>query len=116
VAERAGTSEAALRQWNAGVDLSKGGALVVPTGGGMLKTLKSYERPNSSAPAGVGLVSYTAKGGETAAQVAARYGASVAEVSKINGVTPDAPLARGQQLRVPATKSAPAQTPSARRR
>jgi membrane-bound lytic murein transglycosylase D len=112
VAARTGTSEAALRQWNAGVDLSKGGALVVPTGG-VVKTLKSYERPNSTAPAGAGLVSYTAKGGETVAQVAARYGASVAEVAKINGVTADAPLARGQQIRVPQGKAAPA--PSRRR-
>ena len=115
VAARTGTSEAALRQWNAGVDLSKGGALVVPTGG-VVKTLKSYERPNSTAPAGTGLVSYTAKGGETVAQVAARYGASVAEVAKINGVTADAPLMRGQLIRVPQGKSAPAQPAPARRR
>ena len=116
VAARTGASEAALRQWNAGVDLSKGGALVVPTGG-VVKTLKSYERPNSSgAPAGTGLVSYTAKGGETVAQVAARYGASVAEVAKLNGVTADAPLARGQQIRVPQGKSTPAQPAPARRR
>jgi LysM repeat protein len=115
VARRAGTSEAALQQWNPGVDLAKGGALVVPAGGSVVKTLKPYERPNSAAPAGAGLVSYTAKGGETAAQVAARYGASVAEVAKINGVAPDAPLARGHQLRVPATKS-PAQSAPTRRR
>ncbi|HEX8352225.1 MAG TPA: LysM domain-containing protein, partial [Pyrinomonadaceae bacterium] len=81
-----------------------------------VKTLKSYERPNSTTPAGASLVSYTAKGGETAAQVAARYGASVAEVVKINGVTPDAPLARGHLLRVPASKSPAAQAPPARRR
>jgi membrane-bound lytic murein transglycosylase D len=115
VAARTGTSEAALRQWNSGVDLSKGGALVVPTGG-VVKTLKSYERPNSTAPAGTGLVSYTAKGGETVAQVAARYGASVAEVAKINGVTADAPLMRGQLIRVPQGKSASAPPAPARRR
>jgi membrane-bound lytic murein transglycosylase D len=116
VAARAGTSEAALRQWNAGVDLSKGGALVVPAGGGVVKTLKSYERPNSTAPAGAGLVNYTAKGGETVAQIAARYGASVAEVAKLNGVTPDAPLARGHLIRVPQGKAAPAQPAPSRRR
>jgi membrane-bound lytic murein transglycosylase D len=116
VASRAGTTEAALRQWNAGVDLSKGATLVVPAGGNFVKTLKSYERPNSTAPAGAGLVSYTAKGGETIAQVAARYGASVAEVAKINGVTADEPLARGHQIRVPASKAPAAQAPPARRR
>jgi membrane-bound lytic murein transglycosylase D len=116
VASREGTSEAALRQWNAGVDLSKGGALVVPAGGSVVKTLKSYERPNSTAPAAAGLVSYTAKGGETVAQIAARYGASVAEVAKLNGITPDAPLARGHLIRVPQGKAAPAQPAPSRRR
>jgi len=116
VAARAGVSAASLQQWNAGFDLSKGGTLVVPAGGSFVRTLKSYERPNSSAPASAGLVSYTAKGGETITQVAARYGASVAEVAKLNGVTPDAPLMRGQLIRVPASKSAPAQAPTARRR
>jgi membrane-bound lytic murein transglycosylase D len=115
VAARTGASEAALRQWNAGVDLSKGGALVVPTGGGVMKTGKFYERPNSTAPAGAGLVSYTAKGGETIAQVAARYGASAAEVSRLNGVTADAPLARGQQIRVPQGKAPAAPAPARRR-
>ncbi|HWW74169.1 MAG TPA: LysM peptidoglycan-binding domain-containing protein, partial [Pyrinomonadaceae bacterium] len=117
VAARTGTSADALRQWNAGVDLAKGGTLVVPAGGSFVRTLKSYERPNStSAPAGASLISYTAKGGETVAQIAARYGASVEEVAKLNGVTADAPLARGHMIRVPAKANAPAAAPTARRR
>jgi membrane-bound lytic murein transglycosylase D len=120
VAARTGTSPAALQQWNAGVDLSKGGTLVVPAGGNFVRTLKSYERPNSGAAAvGSSLVNYTARGGETIAQVAARYSASVDEVVKLNGVTADAPLTRGQQIRVPAQQGkAPAatQAPPARRR
>ena len=118
VASRSGVSAASLQQWNAGVDLAKGGTLIVPAGGRVVQTLKNYERPNSAstAPAGGGLVSYTAKGGETIAQVAARYGASVAEVAKINGVTADEPLARGRQIRVPQGKSATAPAAPARRR
>jgi membrane-bound lytic murein transglycosylase D len=117
LASRAGVSAASLQQWNAGVDLAKGGTLVVPAGGRVVQTLKSYERPNSAAaPAGTGLVSYTAKGGETIAQVAVRYGASVAEVAKINGVTADEPLARGRQIRVPQGTSANAPAAPARRR
>ena len=117
VASRSGVSAASLQQWNAGVDLAKGGTLIVPAGGRVVQTLKSYERPNSSnAPAGAGLVSYRAKGGETIAQVAARFGASVAEVAKINGVAADAPLAAGQQIRVPQSKSANAPAAPARRR
>lgn len=116
VASRAGVSSTSLQQWNAGVDLAKGGALIVPTGGRVMQTVKPYERPNSTGTAGAGLVSYTAKGGETIAQVAARYGASVAEVAKINGVTADEPLARGRQIRVPQGKSANAPAAPARRR
>ncbi|MET0650599.1 MAG: transglycosylase SLT domain-containing protein [Pyrinomonadaceae bacterium] len=117
VASRLGVSAASLQQLNAGVDLTKGGTLLVPAGGRVVQTLKSYERPNSSsAPAGAGLVSYRAKGGETIAQIAARYGASVAEVAKINGVAADAPLAAGQQIRVPQSKSANAPAAPARRR
>lgn len=116
IGSRAGVSAALLQQWNAGVDLAKGGTLIVPAGGGMMKTLKPYERPNSTTPAGAGLVSYTAKGGETIAQVAARYGASVEEVVKINGVTADEPLARGRQIRVPQGKPVAAPAAPARRR
>lgn len=119
VAGRAGVSVAQLQQWNAGVNLAKGGALVVPAGGGFVRTLKSYERPTASgAPAGGSLVTVTARGGETVAQIAARYSASVEEVVKLNGVAPDAPLARGQQIKVPTqAKAAPAQpAPSSRRR
>ncbi len=121
VAPRAGVSAAALQQWNPGVDISKGGTLVVPAGGGFVRTLKPYERPTGGAVAGSSLVSYTAKGGETIAQVAARYSASVEEVVKVNGIAADAPLARGQQVKVPSrAAAAPAATqapaPSRRRR
>lgn len=115
VASRSGVSAASLQQWNAGVDLAKGGALIVPPGR-VVPTIKNYERPNSTTPAGAGLVSYTARGGETIAQVAARYGASVAEVAKLNSVTPDEPLARGRQIRVPQGKSPAAPAAPARRR
>jgi membrane-bound lytic murein transglycosylase D len=116
VASRAGVSSASLQQWNAGVDLAKGGMLVVPAGG-MMKTSRVYERPNSSGPAGAGLVSYTARGGETIAQVAARYGASVEEVAKLNGVTAGEPLARGRQIKVPqGARSSVAPAAPARRR
>lgn len=114
VASRSGVSAASLQQWNAGVDLAKGGTLIVPAGG-LVRTVKQYERPNSTTPAGAGLVSYTAKGGETIAQVAARYGASVAEVARINGVTADEPLTRGRQIRVPQGNTAAPAAPARRR-
>ena len=114
LAPRAGVSAATLQQWNAGVDLAKGGTLVIPAGGGkLMATAKTYERPTGGGSAGNSLLSYTAKGGETIAQVAARYNASVEEVVKQNGIAADAPLSRGQQIRVPSRSGgAPAATQS----
>jgi membrane-bound lytic murein transglycosylase D len=120
LAPRAGVSASTLQQWNTGVDLSKGGTLVIPAGGGFVKTLKPYERPTGGATGGSTLQTYTAKGGETIAQIAARYNASVEEVVKQNGIAADAPLSRGQQIKVPSRSgSAPAASapaPTRRRR
>ncbi|HEX7312441.1 MAG TPA: transglycosylase SLT domain-containing protein [Pyrinomonadaceae bacterium] len=116
VASRSGVSAASLQQWNAGVDLAKGGTLIVPTGGRVMQTVKNYERPNSSAaPAGASLKSHTAKRGETVAQIAARYGASASEVAKLNGVTPDEPLSAGRQIRVPQGNATAPAAPARRR-
>ncbi|HYH86701.1 MAG TPA: transglycosylase SLT domain-containing protein [Pyrinomonadaceae bacterium] len=117
VAARTGTSASQLQQWNAGVDLAKGGKLVVPAGGSFVRTMKTYERPNGGGVAGSSLQTYTAKGGETLAQIAARFNASVEEVAKLNGMAANAPLAKGQQVRIPSqakTNAAPA--PTRRRR
>jgi membrane-bound lytic murein transglycosylase D len=117
VAARTGTNASQLQQWNAGVDLAKGGKLVVPAGGGFVRTMKTYERPNSAGVAGNSLQIYTAKGGETIAQIAARYNASVEEVAKLNEAGANDPLPKGKQIRVPSqakTNAAPA--PTRRRR
>lgn len=115
VAARTGTSVAQLQQWNAGIDLSKGGVLVVPPGAGarLTPTARISDRP-----VGSGLVTVTTRGGETIAQIAARYGASVEEVAKLNGVAANAPLPRGQQIKVPTQAKPAAQqsAPPARRR
>jgi membrane-bound lytic murein transglycosylase D len=116
VAARAGTSVAALQQWNAGVDLSKGGKAVVPSGGRIVQTLKSYERPvaaGAPAPTGGNLQMVAARAGETVAQLAARVGASVDEVAKLNTLPAGAVLKSGQRLRVPTSGRA---APAARRR
>lgn len=115
VAARTGTSVAQLQQWNGGLDLKEGGKIVVP-GGSVMKTAKTYERPGAApAPVGNSLRNYTAKGGETLAQVAASHGASVEEVAKINGLPADAKLERGRLIKVPSSATA-APAPQTRRR
>ena len=119
VAARTGTSVAQLQQWNAGVDVSKGGVLIVPPGGSLVRTAKSYERPGSNSDVGSSLVTVTTRGGETIAQIAARYSASVEEVARLNNETStDAPLPRGRQIKVPTQAKAAtpqAQAPGRRR-
>jgi membrane-bound lytic murein transglycosylase D len=113
VAARTGTSVAQLQMWNAGVDLSKGGKLVVPAG-----TLRNVamvrSRPNVNATAS-SLVNVTARAGETIAQIAARFGANADEVARLNAVAADAPLVANQIVKVP-SKSPAAATPTPLRR
>lgn len=116
VAARTGTSASQLQQWNAGVDLKAGGKLVVPAGGSFVRTMKTYERPNSGAAAGNSLQIYTAKGGETIAQIAARFNASVEEVAKLNEAGANDPLPKGKQIRVPSQAKPVAAAPAPARR
>ena len=118
VAARTGASVAQLQQWNAGVDLKQGGKLVVPTSGKIVQTARIYERPGGAGATGAGssLQTYTARGGETLTQIAARFNASVEEVAKLNGIAADAPLTRGQQVKVPAPGKAAAPAPAAPQR
>jgi membrane-bound lytic murein transglycosylase D len=115
VADRTGTSVAALQQWNAGVDVQKGGTLVVPAGAAPRMMRTAMVRPRD-AEAASSLRSVTAKAGETLAQLAARAGAPLEEVVKLNSLPANATLKAGQRVSVPsAAKSAPA-APAGRRR
>jgi membrane-bound lytic murein transglycosylase D len=104
VAARTGTSVAQLQLWNAGVDLTKGGKLVVPAGS-LRNVALVRARPNVSATAS-SLVTVKAKAGETIAQIAARYGADAEEVARLNAYASDAPLALNQMIKVPSKSPA----------
>jgi membrane-bound lytic murein transglycosylase D len=116
VAARTGTSVSQLQQWNGGVDLSKGGKIVVPTGKSVVQTAKVYERGRgSNTVIGNSLRMVAAQAGETLGQLAARVGASVDEVVKLNGISASTSLTRGQQVRVPSSGKPSAPAPSRRR-
>ncbi|HEX8475495.1 MAG TPA: transglycosylase SLT domain-containing protein [Pyrinomonadaceae bacterium] len=116
VAARTGTNVAQLQAWNNGVDLSSGGKIVVPTGSNLKLAGMTRTRGNT-APAGSSLVTYRAKRGETVAQIATRYGASVEEVAKLNGVAANAQLEQGREIRIPSQGNGGASSrPAARRR
>lgn len=100
VAARTGSSVAQLQLWNAGVDLSKGGKLVVPSGA-VRSVAMVRARPNTTATAST-LVTVKAKAGETIAQIASRYGADAEEVARLNAYAADAALVANQMVKVPA--------------
>jgi membrane-bound lytic murein transglycosylase D len=100
VAARTGSSVAQLQLWNAGVDLSKGGKLVVPSGA-VRNVAMVRARPNTTATAST-LVTVKAKAGETIAQIASRYGADAEEVARLNAYAADAALVANQMIKVPA--------------
>jgi membrane-bound lytic murein transglycosylase D len=100
VAARTGSSVAQLQLWNVGVDLSKGGKLVVPSGA-VRNVAMVRARPNTTATAST-LVTVKAKAGETIAQIASRYGADAEEVARLNAYAADAALVANQMVKVPA--------------
>ena len=105
VAARTGTSVAQLQQWNAGIDLSAGGKLIVPAGNMRATAMVLRQRGSTPAATGSSLITVTTQGGDTVAKIAARYNASPDEIARLNGVAANAQLERGRQIRVPASSS-----------
>jgi len=105
VAARTGTSVAQLQQWNAGIDLSAGGKLIVPAGNMRATAMVLRQRGSTPAATGSSLITVTTQGGDTVAKIAARYNTSPDEVARLNGVAANAQLERGRQIRVPASSS-----------
>ncbi|HEV2762340.1 MAG TPA: transglycosylase SLT domain-containing protein [Pyrinomonadaceae bacterium] len=113
VAARTGTSVAALQQLNQGVDLSKGGRIIVPSGNSRIQ-LTSNRR--GSAVTGSNLVAVRAKAGETVAQIAARNNVSAEDVARLNTVSVNEPLAAGRVINIPSRGAVqPSTRPAARR-
>ncbi len=113
VAARTGTSVAQLQMWNSGVDLSKGGKVVVPAG-----SVRNVAMVRPRGNAGSSLISVRARAGETLAQLAARQGVGADEVARLNALSPDAALSANQEIKVPSKSPAGggASTPQRRRR
>ncbi len=105
VAARTGTSVAQLQQWNAGIDVSAGGKLIVPAGNMRATAMVLRQRGSMPAATGSNLITVTTQSGDTVARIAARYNASPDEVARLNGVAANAQLERGRQIRVPASSS-----------
>lgn len=101
VANRTGVSVEQLQAMNGGVDLSKTNKVVVPNTSSVERI--NYVRPRGNAPstAPTGLMKIKANAGDTITKIASRYGYSAADLARLNGVLPEAPLAAGREIRVP---------------
>jgi membrane-bound lytic murein transglycosylase D len=111
VAARTGTSVAQLQMWNSGVDLSKGGKIVVPAG-----SVRNVAMVRPRGNVGSSLISVRARAGETLAQLAARQGVGADEVARLNALSPDAALSANQEIKVPSKSPASGGAPAAQRR
>jgi membrane-bound lytic murein transglycosylase D len=111
VASRTGVSVAQLQAMNAGVDLKSTTKLVVPNSNVKLTSWKRAQPGVTETPAAT-LTKVRARKGDTIARIASARNLDANEVARLNGVTADAELKAGQEIRLPATAGA---TPSRRR-
>jgi len=100
ISNRTGVSVEQLQALNGGANQPKG-KIVVPNAGKVQRT--TYQRPAAQivAPTTGGVRVVKAQSGDTVAKIAARVGASAAEVAKFNGLFPDSVLPAGREIKIP---------------
>jgi lipoprotein NlpD len=71
--------------------------------------LTSWRRakPTTDQPTAPALSTVRARKGDTISRIAAAHNLDANEVARLNGVTPEAELRAGQEIRLPATAAAP---------
>ncbi len=111
VASRTGVSVAQLQAMNNGVDLKSTTKLVVPSSSIRLTSWRRV-KPGDAETSGAALTKIRVRKGDTISKIAAARNLDASEVAKLNGVTADAELRSGQEIRLPATTGA---QPSRRR-
>lgn len=101
VASRTGVSVSQLQAMNTGVDLKATTKLVVPNSN---VRLTSWQRAKpTTETTGAALTRIRARKGDTISKIAASRNLNANEVARLNGVTPDAELRAGQEIRLPAS-------------
>ena len=115
VANRTGVSVGQLQAMNTGVDFKSTTKLVVPSSNVKLtRWVRAKPGTEPEAPA-AGLAKIRARKGDTIAKIAAAHHLDANDIAKLNGITADAELQAGQEIRLPAA-AATTTTPASRRR
>lgn len=103
VANRTGISLAQLQAMNGGVDLKTTTKLVVPNSSVKLtRWVREKSSIDAQAPA-ASLTKYRAKKGDTIAKIAASRSLNANDLARLNGITADAELRAGQEVKLPGT-------------
>ena len=110
VANRTGINVAQLQSWNSGVELKGATKLVAPNSGVKLTKWMRSSSPlttkNGAAadvPMAAGIQKVRARKGDTIARIAAARNLDANDVARLNGISVDAELRAGQEVKIPST-------------
>ena len=107
VANRTGINVAQLQAMNSGVDLKSTTKLVVPNSGVKLTKWVRATAANAEAAAPAGIDKVRARKGDTIARIAAARNLDANDVARLNGISVDAELRAGQEIKIPSSATAP---------
>ena len=107
VANRTGVNAAQFQAMNSGVDLKSTTKLLAPSGGVKLTRWVRATTGASETPTTQGIEKIRARKGDTIARIAAARNLDANEVARLNGITVDAELRAGQEVKIPSSATAP---------
>lgn len=107
VANRTGVSVAQLQALNPGVDLKTTTKLVAPNSNVRLTNWKRAKPTGTSEPAPAAPTKIRARKGDTIAKIAAARKVSAEDLARLNGVSVNAELKAGQEIRLPVSTATP---------
>jgi membrane-bound lytic murein transglycosylase D len=101
VASRTGVSLAQLQAMNSGVDLNSTTKLVAPRTGASVTSWRRAKPGTEAATPAAGLTKIRARKGDTIRRIASARNLDASEVARLNGVTAEAELRPGQEIKLP---------------
>jgi membrane-bound lytic murein transglycosylase D len=114
VANRTGVSLGQLQAFNNGVDLKSTTKLVVP-GGGIKLTNWKRATPNAEETTGARLTRYRVRKGDNLSKIAEANHVQASDLARLNGLSANAALQAGQEIKLPAAAAtAPSTKPRSR--
>jgi membrane-bound lytic murein transglycosylase D len=108
IANRTGVSVPQLQAFNNGVDLKSTTKLVVPFSSINLTSGRRRANPGSEETASASPTRIRARKGDTIAKIAATHKLDAGDLARLNGLPADGELQAGQEIKLPASTTAPA--------